>query len=48
MDGQTEGWKDGWTDEPITIAPFDLRQGTKSAYCNINVFESHGFIRGNE
>ena len=27
-DGLTDGRKDGWTDEPITIVPFDLRRGT--------------------
>ena len=29
-DGRIDGWKDGQTDEPITIVPFDLDRGTIS------------------
>ena len=31
----TDGRKDGLTDEPITIVPFDLRRGTNRKGCEV-------------
>ena len=42
MDGRTDGWMEGRTDEPITVVPFDLHRGTIiREVVNVKLPETH-------